>query len=155
MSRSSVLRNGGWLAIAAALLLAAAPAAAQVSTGSIEVVTNDQENAVLPGVTVQVVNPDTGMQRVGVSDSQGMAVFRAIPPGTYTVSAVLEGFAEARQEAMQVRLGQTQKLVFTMQVQVSETITVTGEAPIVDVLKIRLVHQYHAGDDHRLAGALP
>ncbi len=135
MLRSSLLRNGGWLAIAVALLLAAAPAAAQVSTGSIEVVTYDQENAALPGVTIQVGSPDTGMQRVGVSDVQGMAVFRAIPPGTYSINAVLEGFAEARQEAFQVRLGQTQKIVFNMRVQVSETITVTGEAPLVDVLK--------------------
>ncbi len=135
--RASVLRNGGWrpLVVALTLLAAALPVAAQVSTGTIEVVTNDQENAVLPGVTVQVVNPDTGLQRVDVSDGQGLAVFRGMPPGTYTVSAALDGFAEGRQEAITVRLGQTQKLVFTMRVQVSETITVTGEAPIVDVLK--------------------
>jgi hypothetical protein len=136
MLRSGFSWNGGWLAVAVAVLLTAAPAAAQVSTGAIEVVAYDQEGAMLPGVTVQAVNPDTGLQRVAVSDGQGVAIFRGIAPGTYTVSAALDGFAEGRQENIQVRLGQTQKLVFNMKVQVSETITVTGEAPVVDVLKM-------------------
>ncbi len=135
MSRFSFSRNGGWPALAAVLLLVAASASAQVSTGTIEVVTNDQDGAGFPGVTVQVVNPDTGMQRVVVADGSGVASFRAMPPGTYEVSANIDGYAPALKEGVVVRLGQTQKLVFSMQFQVSETITVTAEVPVVDVLK--------------------
>ena len=44
------------------------------------------------------------------------------------------GFAPTEQ-TITIRLGQTAKIVFTMKIQMSETITVTGEAPIVDILK--------------------
>jgi len=135
MSRSNFLKNGGWLALAAALLMVAASASAQVSTGTIEVQALDQDQAALPGVTIQVVNSETGMQRTIISDGQGWAVIAALPPGTYTVSGSLDGFATATQEGYTLRVGQTARLIFTMRVQVSETITVTAELPLVDVLK--------------------
>jgi hypothetical protein len=53
---------------------------------------------------------------------------------SYSVAASLAGFATAEQ-TVTIRLGQTARIIFTMQAQVSETITVTGEAPIVDILK--------------------
>ncbi|HOC43760.1 MAG TPA: carboxypeptidase-like regulatory domain-containing protein, partial [Thermoanaerobaculales bacterium] len=127
----------GWLPLAmlAALLAVALPAAAQVSTGTIEVLTVDQQGLAMPGVTVQVRNTDTGADRVGVADEFGRAVFAALPPGPYAVSGNLEGFAPITDQEVVIRVGQTARVEFTMQVQVSETIVVTAEVPLVDVLK--------------------
>jgi len=135
MMRPRNFVNGGWLALATALLLAAVPASAQVATGTIEVQAVDQAQAPMPGVTVQATNVETGAQRVSVSDTQGWATFAAMPPGTYNVTGTLDGFATANQEGTVLRVGQTARLVFTMTGQVSETITVTGDIPLVDVLK--------------------
>ena len=110
------------------------PAAAQVSTGMLEVNTVDEQALPMPGVTVRVVNADTGAQRATVSDAVGTATIPALPPGEYKVSVSLVGFAPTEQ-TITIRLGQTAKIVFTMKIQMSETITVTGESPIVDILK--------------------
>jgi hypothetical protein len=118
----------------AVLVGLALPAAAQVSTGTIEVDTKDQEGLPLPGVTVRVVSNETGAQRASVSDARGIAIIPALQPGGYNVAVSLSGFASAQQDIV-IRIGQTGRMVFTMNVQVSETITVTGEAPMVDVYK--------------------
>jgi hypothetical protein len=122
-----------WLALAA-MLAVALPAAAQVSTGTIEVDTVDDQALAIPGVTVQVVNQDTGMQRIAVTNDAGVAIFKALPAGSYLVQADLEGFAPVEQPVV-LRVGQTQRLTVNMRVQVSETITVTSERPMVDVYK--------------------
>src|SRR5881397_885283 len=76
-----------------ALTLAAAAAEAQVQTGSITGVVNDQSNAVLPGVTVTL----TGEKLIGgaqtqVTDSTGVYRFDRLPPGAYTLKFELQGF---------------------------------------------------------------
>jgi len=126
----------GWLAPALAVVLIAAPAAAQINTATIEVVTNDQDGQPLPGVQVTVKSTETGLQRVAISGPTGVADFPALPPGPYTVGAILESFAPIEGVSVEVRIGQTARLEFSMQVQVSESITVTAEVPMVDVLKM-------------------
>ncbi|MCJ7756202.1 MAG: carboxypeptidase regulatory-like domain-containing protein, partial [Thermoanaerobaculales bacterium] len=112
----------------------ALPVAAQISTGTIEINTVDEQALPMPGVTGRVVNTETGAQRASVSDVAGLIIIPALPPGEYNVGVELPGFAPANGDVT-IRIGQTARLVFTMKVQMSETITVTGEAPIVDVLK--------------------
>jgi len=125
-----------WSGVAALVaVLLAAPAAAQVDTAVVEVFVQDSADQPLPGVTVKVVNLDTGLQRVAVAGGQGAASFPALPPGAYEVTATLDGFATVTQGDLVLRVGQTARLVMTMRVEVSETITVTAEAPIVDVFK--------------------
>jgi len=117
-----------------ALFAGALPVAAQVSTATIEVNTVDGDGLPMPGVTVRIVNNETGAQRASVSDAVGTVIIPALPPGEYNVGVALAGFATADQ-AIAIRIGQTARLIFTMTIQMSETITVTGEAPIVDILK--------------------
>lgn len=123
--------------VAPMLLLAlAVPASAQISTGVIEVETRDADALALPGVTVRVLNTETGAGRNAISNETGAATFPALPPGTYRVEANLDGFAPVIQDEVVLRIGQTVRLVMTLRGQVSETITVTAEAPIVDVYKV-------------------
>jgi hypothetical protein len=116
--------------------LAPLPAGAQVADGVIEVMAQDESKAVLPGVTVTVLRPDTGFTQTNVTDATGVARFIALPPGMYTVKVELQGFATINQEGVTILVGQTAKLTMTMKVgKVAETVNVTAEAPLVDVYK--------------------
>lgn len=122
--------------VAAIVGLAPAPARAQIADAIIEVIAQDQSQAVLPGVTVTVLRPDTGFTRTGVTDASGTTRFIALQPGVYSVSVELSGFATVKEDNVTLRVGQTAKLTMTLKVaKVAETVTVTARAPLVDVFK--------------------
>ncbi|MCP4658534.1 MAG: TonB-dependent receptor, partial [bacterium] len=128
----TTLRATGATATAVVLvLLGTAPALAQVSTGVIEVVTQPP----LPGVAVQVVNTATGLQRVAVTNAQGLARILALPPGTYDVSLQVEGYSPPSYDGVVLRVGQTVRLSFSETPEISDTITVVSTVPVFDVYK--------------------
>jgi hypothetical protein len=116
-------------------LALAGTAAAQVNTGTIETVVLDNTNQPLPGVTVRVVNTATGRDSTTVTGSAGTARMAALPPGAYTVTFELQGFNTLTEKGIVLRVGQNQVLNATMTAKLTETVTVTAEAPIVDVHK--------------------
>jgi hypothetical protein len=114
-----------------AVALAPAPAWAQVQSGTVTGIVQDQQDSVLPGVTVTLTGPDRRLQFVTTDD--GRYRFLNVPPGNYTVTAALPGFATLVREHVQVVVGATVDLPFRMQVAtVQENITVAGGAPILD-----------------------
>lgn len=116
-----------------ALVLLAWPAAAQEQRGSIEGVVKDASGAVLPGVTVEARSPGSGTL-TAVSDATGGFRFPSVLPGIYEVSATLSGFKPAKVSAVEVKLGSIKSVEFSLQLAgVSENVTVTAEAPLVDV----------------------
>lgn len=125
-----------WLLIFLLLGLMAVPALAQIDKGSIEAVALDQTRAPLPGVTVTVTRPETGFETMAVTDTSGTARFPALTPGDYQVAFSLEGFAPVAAQKVVLRIGQEAKLSVAMQASTSETITVSADAPIVDVHKV-------------------
>jgi len=141
LKRDAWTNRGVWGRLAAAagallVLLLAGPALAQVADGVIEVVVLDETGARLPGVTVTVKKPDTGFERVMTTAGNGTARVPALPPGTYEVRFDLQGFASAVREDVVLRVGQTARLEPSLNLAgVTETVTVTGEAPMVDVFK--------------------
>jgi hypothetical protein len=113
------------------LCLLARPAFAQVATvvGTV----TDETKAVLPGVTVTAVNIATGGQTVGVADERGEFRLLNLPPGRYKVTAELSGFSTVIVDAIELLVGQNATIPFVMKVaNLSETVTVTSEAPLVD-----------------------
>ncbi|MBI4476081.1 MAG: TonB-dependent receptor [Acidobacteria bacterium] len=93
----------------------------------------DQTGGVLPGATVTARNQETGLLRTAVSDAEGNYRLPALPPGVYTVSAELVGFGTETRPDILLVIDQTAILAFTLKpATVAETITVTGESPIVD-----------------------
>ena len=127
--------NRHWLPVLLVLALAV-PAFGQIDKASIEAVALDQSRAPLPGVTVTVSRPETGYETVAVTDVSGSARFPALAPGSYEVTFALEGFASVAPQKLTLRIGQEAKLSAVMQAAASETITVTAEAPVVDVHKV-------------------
>jgi outer membrane receptor protein involved in Fe transport len=118
---------------------AVAPAAAQSTAinGSIEGVITDESSAVLPGVTVTVANLDTGDTRVVVTNESGLYRAPLLPLGRYKLDAELQGFKKFEQTGINISAGQTAVINLKLGVgTLSETISVTADAPLVDLGKI-------------------
>ena len=102
---------------------------------SIAGVVRDASGVVLPGVTVEAASPALIEKvRTAVTDGAGQFTVVDLRPGTYTVTFTLPGFSTVRREGIVL----TGSFVATVNADlrvgtVEETITVTGETPIVDV----------------------
>ena len=120
--------------LAVALAAVGLPAGAQ-TLGTIAGVVKDPSAAVLPGVTVEAASPAL-IERVRTAATDGTGLYRIVnlPPGLYTVTFTLPGFNQVRREGVQVAAGFTATIDADMRVgAVEETVTVTGESPIVDL----------------------
>jgi hypothetical protein len=103
------------------------------ASGSIEGVVTDASGGVLPGVSVTVKNMDTNVTRELVTDDAGRYRATALQPGRYEVSGNLSGFAVSPIGNVVVQVGQMTPLDLKMHpAGVSETVTVTSEAPVID-----------------------
>jgi hypothetical protein len=117
----------------------ALPVAAQSTAinGSIEGVVADDSGAVLPGVTVTVDNLDTGDSRVVVTSESGLYRAPLLPLGRYRVTAELTGFKKFEQTGINISAGQTAVINVKLGVgALTETISVTADAPLVDMSRI-------------------
>ena len=99
----------------------------------------DQAQAVLPGAVVTATNEATGIVRETVTGGEGRFVFPTLQPGTYTVTSALPGFQTRTSAGLVLNIGGEMTLNMTMSLAgVEETVTVTGEAPIVEVTASRI-----------------
>src|SRR4051812_4497788 len=116
----------------AAVVLAPIAAYAQASVTG---VVKDSSGAVLPGVTVEVASPALiEKTRATVTDGSGLYQIISLPPGTYSVTFTLTGFSTVRREGVELTGSFVASINADMKVgAVAETITVTGETPLVDV----------------------
>ena len=120
------------LALAASLLLLVPVAVFAQTTGTVEGAVTDQSNAPLPGVTVELASPNLQGTRTAVTSADGRYRFPSVPPGPYTVTAELAGFGKVQKRAT-VTLDATAQVNLSLQLSTTAEITVTGEAPLVDV----------------------
>ena len=119
-------------------LAAAASAAAQsqITTAVIDGTVVDASGAVLPGVEVEIRNADTNLTRTLTTDREGRFVALQLPPGRYTITLKLSGFATVVQEGVIVTVGETVRLSPTMKLSgIAETVTVTTTSPAVETTR--------------------
>ena len=117
------------------LLLAASVAQAQGvgTSGDITGTVVDPVDAVLPGVTISVVDTQTGLKRTVATDGAGQYRVAGLSPSTYEVSAALSGFATDLRKSVPVAIGQTVISDFRMKpAKVAMVIEVTSEPPVVE-----------------------
>src|SRR5437868_12851835 len=128
------------LAVGLSLLtsLMAGAAHAQQASGIAGTV-RDSSGGVLPGVSVEASSPALIERvRVAVTDGEGRYNVVNLPPGTYAVTFTLQGFSTLRREGIVLTAGFTAPVNADLQVStLSETITVSGETPLVDTQNVR------------------
>src|ERR1700746_1235869 len=92
-------------------------ASAQQQTGAtVRGVVADPENAVIPGATV-TFPPASGKALIAQSQSDGTYVLRGVPPGTYSVTVTMQGFASFVKQGVRVTAGQALTLDVQMSIQ--------------------------------------
>jgi hypothetical protein len=106
-----------------------------VAQSAIAGTVKDTSGAVLPGVTVEASSPALiEKTRTGISDAQGNYKIVDLRPGLYTVTFTLTGFATVKREGLELPSNFTMSVNGDLRVgQLEETVTVTGESPVVDV----------------------
>jgi hypothetical protein len=112
-------------------LFASAPLLAQ-TTGSIAGRTTDSAGAALPGVTVEVASRALQGVRTAVTNWEGLYRLPLLPPGDYTVTFKLEGFASESRRVVPVYLGKETPLDAALKPSSAAEITVKAEAPVLD-----------------------
>src|SRR5262249_13981283 len=137
-------RNGGRempraLRVAMAIAYAVVVPVAAYAQASITGVVKDPSGAVLPGVTVEASSPAL-IEKVRTVVTDGTGQYRVVDlrPGIYAVTFSLTGFAPVKREGIEL----TGSFIATVNADlrvgsVEETVTVTGESPIVDVQNAR------------------
>jgi Carboxypeptidase regulatory-like domain len=141
------------------LLAGALPAIGQgggaSSTGTIQGRVSDAQGALLPGVTVTVSSPAMiGGSQVQVTNDQGNYRFPAVAPGTYSIDFELTGFSKLRREGILVTLGFTANINVELAVAtVQETVTVTGNSPIIDTSSTRVQQNFKLEELNSLPNA--
>jgi len=120
-------------ALAVLALVVAVPVRAQVQTGEITGKVTDDTGAVLPGVTVTLTSPALIQPQSATTSEAGTYRFTLIPIGSYTVKFELPGFKIVVREGITVTIGFTAQVNQQLAIStVQETVTVSGESPIVD-----------------------
>ncbi len=122
------------------------------ATGAINGRVTDTSRSVLPGVSVTIAAATLMGLRDTVTNEEGQYRFPAVPPGDYTITYELPGFATVRREGIRVSVGFTA----TVDVEIGlaglqETVTVTGDAPVVDLQSTELTTTF----DKALLAAIP
>src|SRR5438034_3090393 len=124
-----------WFVLAALVLVPAAAFAQASITG----VVKDASGAVLPGVTVEASSPALiEKSRSAVTDSTGQYRIVDLRAGTYSVTFTLTGFSTVKRDGIELSGSFTAAVNADMKVgALEETITVSGETPIVDTQSVR------------------
>jgi hypothetical protein len=133
--------SGRRVVVWAILLWLLAPGLADAQStainGSFEGTVVDESGLVLPGVTVTVTHTDGGSQRVVVTNERGVYRAPLLPLGKYQIVAELAGFKRFERMGLELSAGQSVVVNITLPVgEMTETVSVTAEAPLVDAGKI-------------------
>jgi outer membrane receptor protein involved in Fe transport len=110
-------------------------AAGQGGDGSLRGSVVDEQHAALPGVTITATSTALITPSTTVTDDRGEYRLINLPPGTYTITAELTGFAVFRREGVVLRAGsnfQIEQIVMQLGT-LQETVTVSGDAPMLEV----------------------
>jgi hypothetical protein len=115
-------------AVIVSLLLCALPVVAQQATGKIVGTITDPQGAVLPGVTVTVVNTATGAKTVTQTDKDGYFQVLNLPVGTYRITAAHTGFRDLAATTQPLQINQAMRVDLHMQIGAREEVVEVGSA---------------------------
>lgn len=108
--------------------------AQSILEGKITGTITDDKGEPLPGASVEITSPALMGKRSAVTSAKGTFVLLSLPIGTYKITASLPGFKTVTREGIDVTAGSSMAISLALPAgAIEETVTVTGEAPVVDV----------------------
>src|SRR3989442_3122060 len=117
------------------LILTTIPGMAQRTTATFAGIVQDSTGAVLPGVEASLINEGTSATLQSVTNETGEFLFDFVPSGTYTLKIALPGFKTYESRGIPLGAAQNVRRTYTLEVgAVTDSVTVTGEAPLVNTL---------------------
>ena len=120
--------------VACVICVCAATVTAQEVTGTIIGTVTDPAGAVVPNAEITLTNRNTREERRAQADEKGNYVLTQIQPGVYDLSVRMQGFKEVVSSGIEVNVNDRRTLNVTLEAgAVSETITVTSDAPLIQV----------------------
>ena len=115
------------------IVLLSMPLGAQTTTGRILGAVTDQSGAALTGATVVITDVQRGVTRTITTDQAGEYVAPDLTPGIYKLRAQAPGFKSVERTDIQLEVAKDARIDLMLQPgQVSETVVVSGEVPLVD-----------------------
>lgn len=106
----------------------------QETTGGIKGYVKDKTGATIAKAEVELASPALLASRKAETDGAGYFYFQLLPPGDYSVTVTSQGFRGYKQSGISISVGNVPTLEILMEVgAVTQTVEVTGQAPIVDV----------------------
>jgi hypothetical protein len=115
------------------IFLACLPLSAQTYTGRILGTVTDQTGAALAGAQVVITDMQRGVTRSLTTDQAGAYVAPDLSPGVYKIRAEAKGFKSVERLNIELEVAKDARIDLTLQPgQVSETVVVTGEVPLLD-----------------------
>ncbi len=122
------------------------------STGSISGEVKDAQGGVLPGVTVTATSPAQIGSLTAITNEAGLYRFPAVPPGEYRLAYDLAGFQASVRDGIRITLGFNAQVNVTMNVAtLNETVTVSGQSPVIDTSATRVQTNY----DQQMLSSIP
>lgn len=122
------------------LLILAVACLAQETTGGLQGTVKDEKGAVVSKALVELTSPALVGDKKLQTDGTGYYRFANIPPGVYTVTVRVEGFATLKREGVTIEVGHLPTLDLALKVGSAATVVeVSAEAPLIDVTTTRTV----------------
>jgi hypothetical protein len=122
--------------VLAGVLGLTASAAGQGAGGVMSGTVRDAQGGALPGVSLTLRNVESGVVRTALSEGNGTYRLPGLQPGRYELSAELQGFATTQITDITITIGLELQRDLSMAIQaLQETVTVTGEAPVVETTR--------------------
>src|ERR1041384_7980528 len=116
-----------------ALLFATTSMSAQSTTATLQGTVIDQTGAVVPNAEIKITNTATNLIRTTKTDSTGSYLVPALPIGTYNIEVTASGLGKQIVTGLVLDVGRTVSQNLTLKpAAVQETISITGEAPVVE-----------------------
>src|SRR5262245_55515852 len=126
------------------VVVVALPAAAQLQTGEIFGRVTDESGAVVAGATVTLESAALIRPLSVSSEKNGAYRFPSLPIGTYTVRFEMAGFATLIRDGIKIETGFNAEINPRLKLSaVQETLTVSGEAPVVDTRSTAIMANYN------------